>query len=206
MQKRLRIFLVVLSIVAFAVVGFISWAKYRAMPAVQNQAPSLSQSVQPQSDQQPLWKTYRNEEYGFEIQYPPDFVLNYKQEILYTDAILVLSSPQTKEEIDTLLKQEKRGWFPRGDIFIYVSSLDKNISLAQYLQDHLSPGNIISYKNIPLYDNNAYEVIWGGQSQNYAIDIQNGYRRYEIYFEHRAKQSEITALEQQILASFRLLN
>jgi hypothetical protein len=75
MQKSFQVFLAVVSIVTLAfVVGFVYWSKDQAMPAVQNQAPSLSQSVQPQSDSTAAWKTYRNEEYGFEMKYPNSWI------------------------------------------------------------------------------------------------------------------------------------
>ena len=82
MKKRLQAFLVVLFIVDFAVVGVAYWSKDKAMPAAQNQVPSRSQSVQPQSDPTVAWKTYRSEKYGFEVKYPSEWLLRISPSVI----------------------------------------------------------------------------------------------------------------------------
>jgi hypothetical protein len=75
MQKRLQIFLAIFIIIIAVMSGMIYWSKDKAMPVIQNQDPSQSQSDQLQSDPIADWKTYRNQKYGFEVKCPPEWTV-----------------------------------------------------------------------------------------------------------------------------------
>jgi len=74
MAKLVLILCVIISLgLALGVAGY--WAKNKP---VKNSEPPVSPAAEPSApakDQTANWKTYKNEEYGFEVKYPVDLVL-----------------------------------------------------------------------------------------------------------------------------------
>jgi hypothetical protein len=203
MQKHFQIFLAVLFIVILVVVGVTYWSKDKPMPAVQNQAPSLSQSVQPQSDPTAAWKSYRNEDYGFEIKYPQEWKENFKDP-QHLDSIFTLISPTRREDI------EKRILGARDvDISIRVLDIPSFEKLDERFAQQIQESGfdfIANKKRILINGYGAYLMTIGGNGASLHIYFEKNNRLYEIIFPLVATMQELSLITRQILSTFRFLN
>ena len=96
MEKRFQIFLLLLSVFAFVIVGVIYWSKDKSMQAVQNQTPSLLQSTMPHSDPTADWETFTDSLQGFSLRYPPGLTPQIvRDQKLHNDTFSFQTSPTT---------------------------------------------------------------------------------------------------------------
>ncbi|HLB32125.1 MAG: hypothetical protein A2128_01045 [Candidatus Liptonbacteria bacterium GWC1_60_9] len=78
MQNKSRILVIVVGILALAIIGAgIFYAARFAGPLSQE---SVEQDEAATKDETANWKTYRNEEFGFEFRYPPEYAIGVTTE------------------------------------------------------------------------------------------------------------------------------
>lgn len=157
------------------------------------------------------WKSYRDEKYGFEVRYPPSWKTKENSGINFAPSVVSLVSPETEKFIKSSLNTI--GMSPaESDIDIYVYLLkdlargsDQQItSLKDYLQKNSGPGNIVDFEEASYKGKKAYKVRLGGEGAYFAVFIDSAPYIYEILFELKANESELTTVEKQILATFEI--
>lgn len=157
------------------------------------------------------WRVYRNKKYGFEVRYPPSWKTKENSGINFVPSVVSLVSPETEKFIKSSLNTI--GMSPaESDIDIYVYLLkdlardsDQQItSLKDYLQKNSGPGNIVDFEEASYKGKKAYKVRLGGEGAYFAVFIDSAPYIYEILFELKANESELTTVEKQILATFEI--
>lgn len=181
-------------------------------PSKNTPASPASSNTQPSASSSASWKSYRNEQYAFELNYPSDWEINYRNKFTHHESYPVVTfiSLATKSEIKRLIAGGGVET-PGPDIIISVEELKDSISLEDYLYTHSvhthpSLGDVVSYKKARFAGNDAYEVILGGFGKNYSIDIEKHNKRYEILFENKGERTDLSLTEKQILDSFNFLD
>lgn len=159
------------------------------------------------------WKTYRNEEYGFEVRYPGEWILKTAtQEQLTEGEIISLESSDTQQ-----LLQEKKivPGYSRNIVISYWSDINNSFAkggewigqwqyknLADYFSDEMALKKKIG--DLTIGNQKAYEVTIGGMLSNHGIMIEhNGI--YELSFERSADKSKLGSIENQILSTFKFI-
>ncbi len=140
------------------------------------------------------WKTYRNEEYGFEFKYPQDWVKlqDYQND---SELITVFSSPETINRISGCYE----GCGP--DLWFYRY---KNINLEKYINDQ---NNLIFHPKKIMIDNQvAYEADEAGFGSYYVVLIQKGNDMYKILSYNNELSLASSTAESKILKTFKFID
>jgi hypothetical protein len=154
------------------------------------------------------WKTYRNEEYNYEVKYPNDWVLDEKIKETVT-----LNSPENEKIRKDIEAGKVYGEGYMRDIIIsYYSSVseepeNKANKFGAVTIDELIQRDILitPLGQITFAGEKAYEVSWGGFIATYSILVEKNNHLYKITFGNRDK-SELTETEKQILSTFKFLD
>ena len=195
-KKTLFIFLAFLLVVTLVT----GWFVYRAKVAGNVAHPISEKSISSPPEKHPEtsqdipsvdtsdWKTYRNEEYGFEVKYPKEWESILARKGNSHGEVLSLSSPDTPNELVGAENQE-------GDnIVIHVfSDINKEIHLqnsgktVKTLQDFFNLDMYVTetklIRELEFHVKPAYLVYVFGFSGHYGLFLENKGRVYELVFE-----------------------
>jgi hypothetical protein len=155
------------------------------------------------------WKTYRNNEYGYEISYPKDWKLKEENENI------TMTSPETFkwfEEETARLGREP--YAPSNDIIIfYYSSVEEeyvnkaNKLGATTLEELIEKDNEINeIGKVQISSIDAVEIIRHGESSDYGILIEKSKHLYEIKFVFKGSREKLSEIEKRILSTFKFIN
>jgi hypothetical protein len=155
------------------------------------------------------WKTYRNEEYGFEFRYPKDWLMEKNAGINFKPSIVSITGPETRKVID---EAEGSGGYCEG--------CGPNISFYhhQALTD-ISGYDVTSITELvakdPTYTKlgtrkigelSMTEMRVGGLGSYYDLIIDRGEKGiFEIFFGWAEGPDELTETENQILSTFKFI-
>jgi hypothetical protein len=161
------------------------------------------EEISTNKDETANWKTYRNDEYGFEFKYPKDWTTGYiyKDDVLGRWSVKIIS-----QKWQGFLEDVKAGKTycegVCGDIEIYYQREIGYNTLEEYITKNQEGIEILS--QIEFAGQKGYEIKDLGISQWYSILITKDNHLYEISFDHEEKSST-TEIERQILSTFKFL-
>ncbi len=184
----------ILILIFLAIIGsfsYLFYLQYNYNPMCVSDCSSI---VVPDFDETSDWKTYRNEEYGFEFKYPSNWVKldNYQTD---PDLITIVSSNESADNVSKCYE----GCGP--DLWFYHY---KNIDLEKYIND---PGNLLfNPKKIKIDGQTAYEVDEAGFSSYYAVLVQKGNDVYKILGYNNQLSLSSNTIESQILSTFKFID
>jgi len=203
MNKKYIIILIIIIIFALAGGGWYWYSKNQPVnpPVTKNEGDATATSTEEidMSD----WLTYRNEQYGFEVRYPREWDIQNGNPAF--ESVVTLISPETLKNIAAAVARKKATEIPGGDIVISIINAE-NMSVNQYLENNIGPGNIIYYNQTKLNNSLAYEALMGGFGSYYALYLENDNIIYRMLFELKDKKEELSETEMNIINSFQFIN
>ena len=132
------------------------------------------------------WKTYKNEEYGFEIKYPENYVVG-----------------------KTTAKNNQFITFSVDNLQIVIYPTD--LSLDDFIKDQAQGYLISNYQKLSFLGQDAYEGVNQGMINSYEIVAQNKGYIYELIFNTNNRDSLVelkdglTAEQNKMLSTFKFL-
>jgi len=151
------------------------------------------------------WRAYQNQEYGFELRYPPDWELRQETDSTNPNEqmIISLASP--------LLQSQQQGASSPlvADISIGVRRAFSLKQLDQELQEQVLESGYNFIVNKRLTKINGYKasvMTIGGYGAELNIYFPNAGNLYHFLFSQTATLQELTWTENLILSTFRFLD
>lgn len=185
----------IIIILAFAILvggGVLFWIKIQEVSLIK--FPGLKNPEKPLQDKTADWETYRNEEYGYEIKYPKDWMLDEGQKEAVT-----INSPENEKLHKKIESGEVYGeGYMRDITIIYYNSIPGG-TFDEFVKREL----ISSLNPVNFAGQNAYEAIMGHFGAYHSILIEKNNHLYIIQFGNREDKSKLTKTDNQILSTFK---
>lgn len=194
-QKKIVVSILIMTVLV--ITGFFIWKKLDIKPSHIN-------SDQQESSQTKDWKTYQNDNYGFEIKYPIDWTIIENAGDNADRSVVSLVSPETQK----MVLSKKTSSSCDFSVYYYNSILDEpenriNEFKAVTIEEMINKNHMITrIGQIDLGGEPATDVIWGGAGASYTILSDYKNHLYKISSCAKEKRSALTQTETAILGSF----
>lgn len=156
-------------------------------------------------------KTYRNEEYGFEVKYPSGWLAKSENFKLGGEAV-TLNSPENQELLRKVERGEIYGEGYGDDMRIsFASSIREyfdnkvNDYHAETLEEYISKAQptISRVRRITFAGYSAFDMTKGGLGSYYSIMVDKNGEIYEVFFSYKWLEMQLSDTERAILSSFK---
>lgn len=146
------------------------------------------------------WKTYRNEEYGFEFKYPSDWEVSTS-----TQTVIINSKTNAKKIADFEMRNMDTDAGPRDDIAVLLPSDRIIMNLDEYISYEKDKDFFLDTKPITVGGLSGYDFTEIGFSGVYTILLDSKSNFYEIIFGYRGSRGELSDVENKILSTFNFI-
>ena len=113
------------------------------------------------------WKTYRNEEYGVEFQYPSEYIIKDRKETYHKNSERSFGFYMNQNNVN----------IPNLDIVVYKKN-DKEMSIEDYAKDYLGVDNLLFTESGNLVSNNIKSVKITNQVNDFGMATNTICRLY----------------------------
>ena len=149
------------------------------------------------------WKTFRNEEYGYEVNYPQDWIKKdgARREVSF-------NSPRNEEYFQEVKKGNGDAYAEDITIFYYDSVADErenrdNPSIAETLDELIKNNPLITpIEKTTLAGEDVWFVVRIGYDAYFSALLVHEGHLYEIFFGNSRSKNDLSKEERDILNSF----
>lgn len=179
---------------------FMSWRPVAVNQPVMTPAQTDSENSVDTSD----WKTYRNEEYGFEVKYPKDWSLSEEAGDNGHRSAISLMSPETQDLV------ERRRVSETCDLSFYyydsIMSEPENRDRATTIEEMVSQNELVrKIGSTTLGGANATDVVWGGNGAYYSILAVKNNHLYKVWSCNKERREQLSSTEKKIIEAFKFI-
>jgi len=214
-MKRKTIFLTAALIALLAIGGVFGVLQKRQVsmkqpvmidPVVETPVQNEPENVIDTSD----WKTYRNDEYGFEFKYPKDWKVEKRSGVNFDLSIVSITSPETTDWIQKAISMGSNCEGCGADIsFYYYSSIKNEPSnesiKANNIHELLDQDPLSREVGIAkIGDTEFIKSIQGGLGAYFVLFAQKNTALYKIFFTHADSEGALRPVDKVIIENFRI--
>lgn len=149
------------------------------------------------------WLTYENQNYGYSLKYPQDWILESQNPLYVT-----LNSPENEQVKQSMNPDRIRdsGYMPDITIAYYSSVKGFSGGVVETLND-LVKSIFPNSKEIVFAGSDGWEtIISGDRGDGYGIMVEYNGRLYQIGFNNKPKKSDLTEIDNKIINSFQFID
>jgi hypothetical protein len=155
------------------------------------------------------WKTYRNDEYGYQMKYPSNWILKTGTSAsVYGDHAVAITDPSIAERQSKMIVNTSLFANVVVDYLPSISDLYGGLGGAQpKTLEELSTTAFTYPRKIIFAGSEAYEGMWPGDASAYAVLISKNGHIYRVLAigSGRGSYSDLTTTEKTIFASFEFI-
>ncbi len=200
-----KIIIICLVVVILGIIGYIYWATEKDTRDITQEPhvllpPSLmiADDVIESELNISKWKTYRNEEYGFEIKYPTDWRERFQDDNYNQDTLVfAMQSPDGKF------------WPGLIDISVHALELSSFQALDEKHERQILESGynfILNKKRLMINNYYAYTMTIGGNGAYFNIYFKKNGKLYNIIFWRDATLDALDHTDRAILSTFKFID